>query len=403
MSAREDKQTFPRPIDAATVRKSPFEDRPLKSVVMVVANPCDPDWRVMKEARTLAEAGFEVTILAWDRDGTRVPEATVGDAKFLRIRSPYVHGPASISRRVIDTLRFWRKAVSTSNPLNPEIVHCHDLLTLPVGVFLTIGRRRRRLVYDAHEVYWLMFQPIWPRPLIWLARAVEKILLRFVSRVITVSDLATPLLATSSQITVIGNWYDPFDQDIEAGTSLRAQLRIPESTFCIGCVGSLDPRRLISLLVAYATRYPDTAVIVAGRGSCEARLREAAATISNLHFLGWQPDPTPIYSAVDALFYGSAADPYGRISSPNTLFLAIAMKIPLITTDVGEAAAVISSSGGGVVLKAESPLALRDAIETMSSAGTMQRMMSALEGIQSRYRWAEARHRLLDLYEGIRY
>jgi glycosyltransferase involved in cell wall biosynthesis len=369
---------------------------------MVVANPCDPDWRVMKEARTLAEAGFEVTIVAWDRDGTRESEAAVGRARILRIRSPYVLGSVGLGRRILDTLRFWRRVVLTAKALEPEIVHCHDLITLPVGVFLTIGRRRKRLVYDAHEVYWLMFQPIWPQPLVWLARAFEKILIRFVSRVITVSELAAPLLATQSQITVIGNWYDPIDRGIEAGVTLRARLEIPPSAFCLGCVGSLDPRRLIGLLIAYARSYPSTAVIVAGRGSCEASLQNAAATLSNLHFLGWQSDPTPIYSAVDALFYGSAADSYGRISSPNTLFLAIAMRIPLITTDVGEAAAVISSSGGGVVLAEESPSALGRAVETMSTAGTTAKMARALESIQPRYRWAEARNRLLELYDGIR-
>jgi glycosyltransferase involved in cell wall biosynthesis len=370
---------------------------------MIVANPCDPDWRVMKEARTLADAGFEVTILAWDRDGTREPQAIFGKARILRIRSPYLPGPGGISRRILDTLRFWRRVASASNALRPEIVYCHDLLTLPIGVFLTIGRRRRRLVYDAHEVYWLMFQPIWPAPLVWFARAVEKILIRFASRVITVSDLAVPLVATRSESTVIGNWYDPIDRDIEAGIGLRTQVGIPRATFCLGCVGSLDPRRLIGLLIAYASTYPDTAVIVAGRGSCEAKLREAAATIANLHFLGWQSDPTPIYAAVDALFYGSAADPYGRISSPNTLFLAIAMKIPLITTDVGEAGTVISSSGGGVVLAEECPRALRDAIETMITAGTREKMMRSLQAIQPRYRWAEARNRLLELYEDIRH
>src|SRR2546429_9208536 len=130
MAPSKAKQTPPKPIDAAAVKSSQVEDRRLSRVVMVVANPCDPDWRVMKEAQTLADVGFEVTIIAWDRDGTREPQAAVGQAKILRIRSPYAPGPASISRRILDTLRFWRRVVSASNALKPEIFHCHDLLTL---------------------------------------------------------------------------------------------------------------------------------------------------------------------------------------------------------------------------------------------------------------------------------
>src|SRR5438445_583080 len=36
---------------------------------MILDNPCDPDWRVLKESRSLAEAGFSVRILAWERSG----------------------------------------------------------------------------------------------------------------------------------------------------------------------------------------------------------------------------------------------------------------------------------------------------------------------------------------------
>src|SRR5438045_3934983 len=99
----------PKRIATVPERSGP---EPLKSVLMIVANPCDPDWRVMKEAGTLAEAGFEVTILAWDRDGTREPAATFGKARILRIRSPYLPGLGRTSRRILHTFRFWRKVAA---------------------------------------------------------------------------------------------------------------------------------------------------------------------------------------------------------------------------------------------------------------------------------------------------
>ena len=40
----------------------------MPKVAMVVSNPCNPDPRVEKEATALSNAGYEVTIHAFDRE-----------------------------------------------------------------------------------------------------------------------------------------------------------------------------------------------------------------------------------------------------------------------------------------------------------------------------------------------
>jgi glycosyltransferase involved in cell wall biosynthesis len=49
----------------------------------------------------------------------------------------------------LEQLRFNRKAASIVQKLNPEYIHCHDLLTLPAGVW---AKRKARIVFDAHEL-----------------------------------------------------------------------------------------------------------------------------------------------------------------------------------------------------------------------------------------------------------
>lgn len=39
----------------------------MKSIVMLLSNAFRPDPRVAREAKTLADAGHQVTILCWDR------------------------------------------------------------------------------------------------------------------------------------------------------------------------------------------------------------------------------------------------------------------------------------------------------------------------------------------------
>ena len=40
-----------------------------RQIRMLLSNAFRPDPRVLKEARSLAEAGYEVTVIAWDREG----------------------------------------------------------------------------------------------------------------------------------------------------------------------------------------------------------------------------------------------------------------------------------------------------------------------------------------------
>ena len=374
----------------------------LRKVAMIVANPCDPDWRVMKEARSLADAGFLVTIIAWDRDGTRKAHDAVGRAQILRLRSPYAAPPAKLWLRIVNTLRFWLQINSVVRRLGYDIVHCHDLPTLPLGVLLTVGRRQKRLVYDAHEVYWLMAKSTWPPALVWLAKHSERWLAQFATTLITVSNLATPYFRGHPNLVVVGNWYDPIAKNSLAGSELRRQLGIGQESFCLACVGTLAPRRLINLLIESAPQLRGVDVVVAGRGPSEATLIRATLAIGNLHFVGWQAQPERIYAAADALFYGlSMDDEYGALSSPNTLFLSIAMEIPLITVALGQAGLVIRKDGGGIVLPTPTPDALARAIRTIREPDFANQAKSQLRALQLEYNWAKASQRLIDAYNKL--
>ena len=51
-------------------------------IVLLRSNPVDPDSRVEKDVNSLTGAGYEVEILAWDRDG----DYQINDA-YLRLES----------------------------------------------------------------------------------------------------------------------------------------------------------------------------------------------------------------------------------------------------------------------------------------------------------------------------
>lgn len=44
-----------------------------KRIAMLVSNPCSPDYRVIKQAESLAKAGYEVRVFCTWKPGLRIP------------------------------------------------------------------------------------------------------------------------------------------------------------------------------------------------------------------------------------------------------------------------------------------------------------------------------------------
>lgn len=56
-----------------------------KRVAMIVPNPCSPDFRVMKQAETLAKAGYEVRVYCTWKRGLGVPKIeTINGVEYYR-------------------------------------------------------------------------------------------------------------------------------------------------------------------------------------------------------------------------------------------------------------------------------------------------------------------------------
>src|SRR5262249_4931838 len=96
------------------------------------------DLRIFKECRSLADAGYQVTIIA--------PHSCNEIAGSVQIRGvPMVEGRF---RRMTRTVwRVYREAVRQ----RADIYHFHDPELIPVGLLLKA--QGKKVIYDAHEAY----------------------------------------------------------------------------------------------------------------------------------------------------------------------------------------------------------------------------------------------------------
>lgn len=230
------------------------------NILMILANPFTHDHRVYNEAKSLVKAGHEVTVLAWDKTGKH-PKNEVKDG--ITVIRCYNSKFMDISPYDIFRLHFWwrkgyKDALEFFKKNKFDIVHCHDLSSLPIGVKLK-KKLDIPLIYDAHEIWGYMVEKdlpkTWANYYLWK----EKHLLKYVDEVITVSKPFKKYFSTITDkaITIIMNCKSLQRMHYESPNTEKMTLLY---------IGIFAPSRFSSELVDIAEGLLDVHYIVAGAG-----------------------------------------------------------------------------------------------------------------------------------------
>ncbi len=319
------------------------------------------DSRVRREARALAEAGYDVTIVCLADAGrpsdlpaavsVRVqpapPSAVIpGSANpFFKARSSRLGALRARGRWLsgyVRGLRAWgRLAVRAAGPT--DAWHAHDLAglaaiapSLPAGV---------PLVYDSHELFLETGTALQlPGPLRLLLRAYERRLVARTAAVVTVNEALAAVLRRRyrpRRIVTVHNCPDRWDPPVEQPSLLRVAAGIPASSPLILYHGALSASRGIEQLME-ALHQPglgDAHLVLMGTGELRDAYRTAAADSrwnGRLHVLD------PVLPA-ELLGWVASADVGAmplqpstlnlRLSTPNKLFECLAAGTPVVASD----------------------------------------------------------------------
>jgi len=347
-----------------------------------------------KECKTLADAGYEVTLIVPSKDsvlsnGIRVLPIPPEKSRFLRM-----------TRSVWRIYRLVRSE-------NAAVYHLHDPELIPLGLFLSaVGRR---VVYDAHEDLPkdVLEKPWIPHSLRGILSIVtgwlERVSCRFFTEVVTADDLISSCLASARRCPTTLNNYPLVGEFKESHKS-------PENgshSAAIASFGGLYTFRAVRPIVEALGLLPDglpIKLVLGGGTESEVLPDELRAK------LGWRrvdykgqltraqmlAELSHAFAAI--VLFRKALNTHSVRS--NRFYEALAAGLPVITPNFGDWRTVVEGNRCGLTVDPEDPQAIADAIEWLFSnpeeAGKMGR--NGRELFLREFNWEREGEKLLKLY-----
>jgi glycosyltransferase involved in cell wall biosynthesis len=377
---------------------------------MLLSNPFRPDPRVLKEARSLARAGYKVTVICWDRAAEMRPQEKLEfGVRIIRVQNV----PSSYGVGALQLLRlpvFWLATFPILNCLLPDIIHCHDFDTLPAGLFWGL-LHARPVVYDAHEYYPDLCKPrlrgMGGKLLFWLILIFERIGAHMASGVVTVDEtLGTVYRRANRRVVVIGH-YPP---KVFASKGTPVFTRSDLTLLYIGRL-SVDRGLLIYADILRSLRALGIPARLRLAGTFtsaqeEQKLHERCRGLEDaLDIIGWvHYDAIPsVLRCADLGLAILQPEPRYKVALPIKLFEYMAVGLPIIASDFPPIASMIKNVQCGVVVN---PLDLKTAVERIVYWWEHPNKVRTLgangrRAVLEKYNWETLAERLDDLYVSL--
>jgi glycosyltransferase involved in cell wall biosynthesis len=376
---------------------------PKKRVLNLVLNNFKHDSRVLKESIALTHHDFDVAVVAL-HENLLAEREIVHDISVHRIKLISRGWPKIKAVQILKYVEFVIRVLSAYRRF--DIIHCNDLNTLPVGVLIKLASLgNARLVYDAHE-YEINQVPNQSELSIKCAYFLEKHLIKYADRVITVSNSIAneyQRLYGIPKPSIVLNC-PPF-YEAKKTNHFRKKLGIRDDQIIFLYQGGLNPGRGIEVLLdAFGRLQDDKNVIVfMGYGSLERHIQQNADRSQTIFI-------HPAVSFNVLLGYTASAD-YGisviedvclsyRYCLPNKLFEYLMAGIPVIASNSVEMARVVKEYQIGVVADENTCTGFLDAFKRILAMDYKQLIANVNEARRV-FNWEEQEIILLGAYNEL--
>ncbi|MED1204716.1 glycosyltransferase family 4 protein [Heyndrickxia acidicola] len=300
-------------------------------VIYVRSNPVDPDSRVEKEVNSLIKLGYEVEILAWDRENSyKVTESYLdlksGKVKIYRFGLPGSFG-GGIKRNLIPLFKFQIRLYSwlVKNKSKYDVIHACDFDT----AFLSSKVAKlfkKKFVYDIFDYYVDAFSV--PK---FAKKIIEKIdhnVINSADAVIICSEKRKEQIKGTNpkKLLVIHNTPEDVKEDLK-------DLNLNKTKIKIVYVGILSSGRFIKEIAEVIKNNKEYEFHIGGFGVFEDYFRELSQKNININFYGKLPYKKTLELEKSCDLMVAIYDPHipnHYYAAPNKFYESLMLGKPLI-------------------------------------------------------------------------
>jgi glycosyltransferase involved in cell wall biosynthesis len=368
-------------------------------IVMAESSDIYHDYRVQKEALTLAAAGYDVLVYGFRNSRQRPAGATFPFAlRTLPVASRRYRALRNLTM-LIDIALINLVLVAT----RARCYHAHNTMFL-VGMWLGSRLHGGRFIYDAHEVQWELGR---------VPAALEACFIRRADGIINVASGRARAMAARygiplERITVVSN-YPVFDPYVAAPAAAGADGPV-RLVFSGGF--NLDNNRL-DLLLGALRHVPgvDLSLMAFGYGDGEEVLRRLIAGYGLAERVRFLPlvKPHEVMGAIrgfDAavnLLINPRDDIAIRFPSVNKMYEYLAAGLPILCSDIEGFQEEFVREGVAVSVNALDEASIADGLRSLvGNRARLPKMKErAVELARDRYNWATQGAQLTALYHRL--
>lgn len=374
-----------------------------RNVAMVLSNPFTNDPRVYKEAIALIKSDYHVKVFAWDRDCIHPKHDCIDGivVERIRVKSTYELGILQVPALLLFSFR----VILSLSRSQYEVIHCHNLETLLVGI-LASCMKGLEIVFDAHETVfysdtrgfrWLTVQ---------MGKIIERLLVKRASCAIMVNDFQYDKYQKMGvrNLKLVPNYPE---------CHLVAQPSSPcaKPVVVIGRIGSIYAdagiEELIDAFDLLRKEYIHVKLMVvgtAGGGDLDLIKKKISAIGSGARFVsGYHySERGRYYSQIDICIIASHPNSWHKyVPTPTKLFETLGFGVPVITTGIGQRGRIIKEENCGIVIDEVSPESIADAAKILIGNPELRRKMgeNGQRAIREKYNWDISVKELLAAYK----
>ncbi len=367
--------------------------------------------RVYNQATTLIQEGYDVTLLAWDREGRSLPCEEREGIKIKRfcIKAGIGRGP---HKNAWNVLRFnWRVSRYLLTQ-DYDIAHCYNLDA--IAAVVTAARlRRKKCVLDLCEPEYYAFWNKKFRSLLKVINAAETRLARLYDHVLVHNRFQLDKFKRKGieHVSQVGSYPNLYRLPEEDETSIEKS----KDRIVIGRIGTFYQDNGVEELVEAFRRLRmrqnerrlpiDYRLFLAGRVYDSykpdfERLIEPLSDHIEVHGPFDSAELHRMYQKVDISVIFVRKTKWFANITPTKLFDSMANGVPVVGNEIGEVKQIVEEGVCGVIIDETDPESIADAFEALARDPDKRREMgrAARRLAKEKYSWEVYRDTFLNVY-----